>query len=70
MKQVFLQGLALSLSFTAVAQTNDTNTAGRAANPGPGTPPAAYVAEQTPWSHAVDSMLQHVNKAQIPSGIL
>lgn len=76
MKQLFLCGLALLLSGPALAQRGTTvpappkGTATKVAPGGGGEPPVYIAPEQTPWSHVVDSMLQYVDKSQIPSGIL
>ena len=76
MKHFYLFGLALLLSWPALAQRRGSTAPlppkGIAAKvaPGGGVDPVYVVPEQTPWSHVVDSMLQYVDKSQIPSGIL
>ena len=69
--------LALGSALSATAQRLPTGTIRPAAAAGGGgggvivvPPPVTYVPEESPWSHAVDSLLRYVDKNQIPSGIL
>lgn len=62
MKHIFVFVLALFTSFTSWAQLT--------VDIGDERLPVRERPEETPWSHVADSVLQHLDKSQIPSGIL
>ena len=69
MKHVFVFGLALLASLSSWAQQVPRKPATRLAVSSAQTLPI-IMPEETPWSHVADSVLQNVDKSQIPSGIL